>query len=91
MPKARKIPRRTCLGCRSVRPKREMIRIVRTPAGEVLLDPTGKQAGRGAYICSCKECLKGAFAGNQLDRALEVSLAHTAREALLADLARTMG
>ena len=49
--KPRKIPMRTCVGCFEVKPKKELIRIVRTPAGEILLDPGGKMSGRGAYIC----------------------------------------
>jgi len=82
MPRVRKIPQRTCLGCQSVRPKREMARVVRTPSGEVLLDPTGKQAGRGAYVCPRRDCLERAFAGNRLERALEIAIDPLVREAL---------
>lgn len=82
MPKTRKIPQRTCLGCQAVRPKRELVRIVRTPTGEVLLDPTGKKSGRGAYICPVRDCLEQAFRGNRLEKALEVSLSPTVRETL---------
>ncbi len=50
------IPQRTCIGCREVEAKRELMRIVRTPAGRVVVDPTGKQAGRGAYLHKEREC-----------------------------------
>ena len=87
MPKARKIPQRTCIGCQAVRPKRELIRIVRTPAGEVVLDPTGKKSGRGAYICPQQACLAKALAGNKLDKALEIEIAPDRRRALEAEMA----
>ncbi len=69
---ARKLPQRTCLGCQSIRPKREMIRIVRTSEG-VLVDPTGKLAGRGAYVCADLGCLEKLRKSKRLDRALAVS------------------
>ncbi|MHB9034364.1 MAG: RNase P modulator RnpM [Anaerolineae bacterium] len=73
-PRQRKQPQRTCIGCRLVRPKRELLRIVRTPAGEVLLDPTGKAARRGAYVDKRKSCLLAALEHNRLEHALEISL-----------------
>ncbi|MGE5599420.1 MAG: RNase P modulator RnpM [Bacteroidota bacterium] len=91
MTKTRKVPQRTCLGCQSVRPKREMARVVRTPAGEVVYDPTGKKAGRGAYICPRSECLAQALSGNRLDRALEVQIGPQTREALRQSLAPSDG
>ncbi|HHV61612.1 MAG TPA: YlxR family protein [Firmicutes bacterium] len=69
-PKLRKIPQRMCVGCQQVRPKRELVRIVRTPAGEVEIDPTGKRAGRGAYICPDIGCLNIAVKKDKLDKAL---------------------
>lgn len=81
-PRQRKIPQRTCVGCRQVKPKRELMRIVRTPAGEVMLDPTGKAAGRGAYVCKISSCMKAALEHNRLDQALEVSLTPEQRTAL---------
>lgn len=90
MPKTKKIPQRTCLGCRTVRAKREMARLVRTPAGEVLLDPTGKKAGRGTYICPTQACLDGAFAGNRLEKALEVEISQEQKQSLRDALARLM-
>jgi uncharacterized protein len=65
-----------------VRPKRELLRIVRTPEGEVILDPTGKKAGRGAYICPLETCLQKALQGNRLEHALEVTIKPDERETL---------
>lgn len=72
--KVKKIPQRTCVGCKVVKPKKELIRIVRSPEGEVLVDPTGKKSGRGAYICPSTECLEKAFKGSLLAQALEFEL-----------------
>ena len=58
MAKTKSIPMRTCIACREVKPKKEMLRVVRTAEGEILADPTGKLAGRGAYICGSEECMK---------------------------------
>ncbi|HHY38954.1 MAG TPA: YlxR family protein [Clostridia bacterium] len=68
------VPVRTCIGCQMRRPKREMIRIVRTPKGEVMVDPTGKRSGRGTYICPVLECLETAFKKNRLGGALDCSI-----------------
>jgi uncharacterized protein len=69
MPK--KIPLRMCVGCREMKPKKELLRIVRTPEGEIMLDPGGKKSGRGAYVCWQESCLMRAIKQKQLDRALE--------------------
>lgn len=69
MPK--KIPLRMCVGCREMKPKKELLRIVRTPEGEIALDPGGKKSGRGAYVCRQESCLMRAIKQKQLDRALE--------------------
>ncbi|MBC7325074.1 MAG: YlxR family protein [Moorella sp. (in: Bacteria)] len=74
MPKPRKIPLRMCVGCRARDDKRNLLRVVRTPEMEVVLDPTGKRAGRGAYICPRLECLRKAVKSRALERALGVSL-----------------
>ncbi len=58
MPKTKKIPMRMCIACREMKPKREMTRVVKTADGEIFADPTGKAAGRGAYVCSAPECVK---------------------------------
>ncbi|MDW7730279.1 MAG: RNase P modulator RnpM [Dethiobacteria bacterium] len=71
MVKKRKIPLRICIGCQEKKPKKELVRVVRTPEAEVVLDLTGKKAGRGAYICPCEECLKKAVKGRRLEKNLE--------------------
>ena len=72
--RSRKPPMRLCLGCGQQRPKRELVRVVRTPDGEVRVDPSGKLSGRGAYICSDAECLRLAIKNQRLGRALEAEL-----------------
>ena len=69
-PKPRKLPIRTCVACRTERPKRDLVRIVRTAEGEVRLDPTGRMNGRGAYLCPKVECLRTAVKRKALARAL---------------------
>ncbi len=58
MPKTKKIPLRQCIACRELKPKKEMLRIVRTGEGKVFIDFSGKAAGRGAYICNDENCIK---------------------------------
>ena len=70
----KKIPQRQCLGCREMKPKRELLRVVRSPEGEVTLDSKGKAPGRGAYVCPNAECLKRAVKSKALSRALEVEI-----------------
>lgn len=65
----KKIPLRQCLGCREMKPKKELIRIVRSPEGAISLDFRGKASGRGAYICPNAECLKKAIKAKALERA----------------------
>ena len=72
MPK--KIPMRMCVGCREMKPKKELIRIVRSPEGEISIDLKGKKSGRGAYICYNELCLGRALKQKQLDRALECTV-----------------
>ena len=59
--KVKKVPRRLCVACQSVGAKRELLRIVRSPEGQVSLDPVGKKPGRGVYVCKTKECLEKAI------------------------------
>ncbi|NLT20940.1 MAG: YlxR family protein [Syntrophomonadaceae bacterium] len=75
MVKPRKIPQRMCVGCREMKNKKELIRIVRTPDGQIEMDITGKKAGRGAYICPSNECLAEATRGKRLQKALEHEIA----------------
>ena len=80
----RHIPERTCVACRSPRPKREMVRVVRTTTGAVEVDPTGKKAGRGAYLCRAADCWHRALRRKALDHALRIELTVADREALAA-------
>lgn len=84
MPK--KIPMRMCTGCRLMKPKRELIRVVRSPEGSVSLDFKGKSPGRGAYICRDTECLKKARKSRALERALEIAIPEEVYGDLLARL-----
>ena len=70
----KKIPMRQCLGCREQKPKRELIRVVRSPEGDISLDFRGKANGRGAYICPDPACLKKAIKAKALERALEIPI-----------------
>lgn len=70
----KKIPMRQCLGCREMKPKRELIRAVKSPDGEVNLDFKGKMPGRGAYLCPNGECLKKAMKSKALERAFSVQI-----------------
>jgi predicted RNA-binding protein YlxR (DUF448 family) len=72
--KPRHIPLRTCVACGESRPKRELIRIVRTPDGHVVLDPTGKKSGRGAYLCAKRSCWEPALRKGKLERDFGVTL-----------------
>lgn len=74
MVKIRKIPQRMCVGCREMKDKKQLIRIVRSPEGEIDLDPTGKKSGRGAYICPNADCLDQAIKGKRLQKALEADI-----------------
>lgn len=72
--KPKKIPMRMCVGCREMKPKKELIRVVRAPDGSVSMDPVGKKPGRGAYVCRNTACLQRAIKQRQLERQLEVQL-----------------
>lgn len=69
-----KIPMRMCVGCREMKPKRELLRIVRTPEGVISTDATGRVNGRGAYVCKSPECLKRAEKSGALQRAFGVAV-----------------
>ena len=84
--KPKKIPMRMCVGCREMKEKRDLIRIVRTPEGDAVLDPTGKKSGRGAYVCRRAECLQRAIRQKQLERQLEIKLTQDITEALTGEM-----
>ncbi|MCR4944072.1 MAG: YlxR family protein [Clostridium sp.] len=72
--KVKKIPLRMCNGCMEMKPKKELIRIVKSPEGDVSVDLTGKKSGRGAYICKEIECLEKAFKTKRLSRNLDTAI-----------------
>ncbi len=84
--KTRKIPMRMCVGCREMKEKKSLIRVVRSPEGEVSLDPVGKKPGRGAYVCREGECLVRALKQRQLERQLQTDIGAEVRDALQREL-----
>ncbi|WP_274940387.1 RNase P modulator RnpM [Chordicoccus furentiruminis] len=82
----KKTPERTCLGCRTVRPKSELIRVVRKPDGSIALDPTGRINGRGAYLCRNADCLRRALKSGALASSLKTAIPAEIGEALLEEI-----
>ncbi len=72
--KQKKIPMRQCLGCREMKPKQSLVRVVRSPEGAISLDMKGKASGRGAYVCHDMDCLKKARKSKALERALDTPI-----------------
>jgi hypothetical protein len=85
--KVKHIPMRTCVACRESKPKRELLRVVRTPDGHVLLDALGKKAGRGAYLCAKLSCWENALKRKRLESEFEVPISAEDRAALDAFIA----
>lgn len=79
----RKVPLRKCTGCGEMKNKKEMLRVIKTPEDEIVLDRTGKKNGRGAYICNSKECLKKAIKSKGLERSLKVAVPEEIYAAML--------
>ena len=84
--KAKKVPVRMCAGCGGRFDKRDLVRVVRTPQGDVQLDLTGKMAGRGAYVCHDVECLKKARKSRALERAFSTAIPPEVYDAMEAEL-----
>ena len=84
MVKGRHIPERSCVSCGQKLPKRDLVRILRTPAGVIVVDSTGKGAGRGAYLCRSSNCWQQGMRKGALERSLKVPLSIEDREQLLA-------
>lgn len=84
--KPRRIPQRQCVGCRVMKDKKELLRVVRTPDGQLLLDGRGKVSGRGAYVCHDAACLKKARKSRALERALEMPIPESVYDALEAQM-----
>ena len=74
MGSVKKVPMRKCIGCGEMKNKREMIRVIKTPEGEILLDATGRKNGRGAYLCPSGECLKKAVKNKGLERSFKMAI-----------------
>jgi uncharacterized protein len=72
--KQKKIPLRMCLGCKEMKPKKELIRVVRNNEGEINIDLVGKKPGRGAYICRSVDCLENAIKAKRLEKAFETAI-----------------
>jgi len=83
---AKRIPQRQCLGCREMKPKAELVRVVRSPEGTVCLDLRGKAPGRGAYVCRSADCLKKALRSKAVSRSLGVEIPSEIYEALAAQM-----
>ena len=74
MSSKKKVPMRQCVGCREMKSKKEMIRVIKTPENDILLDTTGKKNGRGAYVCCSGECLNKAIRNKGLERSFKQSI-----------------
>lgn len=84
--KPKKIPQRQCVGCRTMKNKKDLIRVVKSPEGEISLDFTGKKSGRGAYVCPSADCLARARKSKALERAFETAIPAEVYEALQAQM-----
>ena len=78
----KKIPQRQCIGCNEMKSKKEMIRVVKTPEGEFVLDATGRINGRGAYVCPTADCLKKAIKNKGLERSFKMAIPSAVYETL---------
>ncbi|MBE6910479.1 MAG: YlxR family protein [Ruminococcaceae bacterium] len=88
MQKPKKIPQRQCVGCREMKEKRELIRVVKSPEGDVSLDFRGKKPGRGAYVCPDAACLKKARKSRALERAFSAAIPPEVYDALEEEMTR---
>ena len=85
------VPLRSCIACRTRRPKRELIRVVRTPEGTIEIDPRGKRSGRGAYLCPDPQCFEAALEPKRLGQALKCQVSAEEVTALRASVAALRG
>lgn len=88
--KVKKIPMRMCVGCGEMKEKRDLVRVIKTPDDEILLDPTGKKSGRGAYLCRSMECFENAQKGRKLEKAFSCKVDAAVYEELKNELQREM-
>lgn len=91
MLKPKKIPQRQCVGCRTMKNKKDLIRVVKSPEGGISLDFTGKKSGRGAYVCPSPDCLARARKSRALERAFETAIPAEVYEALQAQMEENDG
>ena len=82
----KKQPLRQCTGCGEMKPKRELVRVVKTPEGNIMLDRSGKANGRGAYICHSAECYKKAVKAKRLERAFSCAIPQNVSEQIVKEL-----
>ena len=86
--KPKKIPMRMCLGCNEMKPKKELIRVVKSPEGEISLDFNGKKSGRGAYICRSRECFDKARKGRRLEKTFSCKIDESVYEVMADELGK---
>jgi len=82
----KKIPMRQCVGCREMKPKRELIRVVKSPEDQISLDLKGKAPGRGAYVCHDTQCLRKAMKSKALERAFSLPIGQEIYDRLLSEM-----
>ena len=82
----KKIPLRQCIGCGEMKNKKEMIRVIKTPEGEIMIDATGRKNGRGAYICPSSDCLKKAIKSKGLERSFKMYIPKEVYEQLTKEM-----
>ena len=85
----KKVPMRQCVGCGEMKMKKEMIRVIKTPQEEIMLDTTGKKNGRGAYICNSIDCLNKAIRQKGLERSLKIEIPKNIYDSLLMQFTNT--
>ena len=83
---AKKLPLRQCIGCNEMKSKKELIRVIKTPEGEFMIDATGKKNGRGAYVCKTSDCLAKAIKNKGLERSFKVQIPKEIYERLTKEL-----
>ena len=84
----KKVPMRQCVGCAEMKSKKDLLRVIKTPEDEIVLDVTGRRNGRGAYICASMECLKNAQKRHGLERSLKVAIPTEVYENLEMEMSR---
>lgn len=82
----KKIPLRKCIGCGEMKPKKELIRVVKSPEGEISVDLTGKKSGRGAYICHSEECFLKARKSKRIEKSFSTAISDEVYDQMLSEL-----